>query len=559
MNKHKAFTWSKRTHIMINSELKNSLLKEHSRDKKLSFLGFFLVIGFLILFTILIIIFAFEHTAKVTEEISQSFTQTANNGASGFFYRTVTPVAFGLTLLYPLFIFLKLKKRPQKINKLMALIDQGEIATSITQRTVYKITIPFLKINFKLAPVEYVTIHLQDSTSYDLPIPLQLVPELKNALSGIDKVKSDSLWHELYINTDVNTTSIETPLKTLEEYDNFISNELDAEINHIDKNQNSARKLFKKYSLLSAIIIVAIGSILFFSMFKNGSLDTNVILIIAVTIGAISSFFYLRHFITSKQLKLLSQGGDFKTSILKRTVEFINPKFLYILHGHISLPELMEMGLLEKKQYILEGNDQIIGQHQGVPFQISDLEVQYKRNLTRENETPDEVFYGQAFVAKFNKDFKSDIYVIARRNSKQNKSDATLKKLVKAVTNGNADTKSYLRTSDFGDKIILEDPEFIKQFHVYCDDPVEARYILTTAMMGRIKTLANKSEGSLFMSFRNDKISILNNSGKNNFEPGMFTSFSENQHSILKGFYQDLCDQLSIIEDLKLNINIWTK
>ena len=37
---------------------------------------------------------------------------------------------------------------------------------------------------------------------------------------------------------------------------------------------------------------------------------------------------------------------------------------------------------------------------------------------------------------------------------------------------------------NFGSKVTLEDPEFMKYFKVCCDDQIAARYALSTSMMG---------------------------------------------------------------------------
>ncbi|WP_018675347.1 DUF3137 domain-containing protein [Riemerella columbina] len=60
--------------------------------------------------------------------------------------------------------------------------------------------------------------------------------------------------------------------------------------------------------------------------------------------------------------------------------------------------------------------------------------------------------------------------------------------------------------------------------------------------------------GKYFTSFRKNRISIANYSSKNNFEVSMFKSIKDN---MVAEFYDELRQQLQIIDDLKLNINIW--
>ena len=169
---------------------------------------------------------------------------------------------------------------------------------------------------------------------------------------------------------------------------------------------------------------------------------------------------------------------------------------------------------------------------------MCDLSAQRTRNFSSEKDGPDQVFYGQAFIAKFNKSFKDEVFIIPRKK----KSFFNL-----------SDTSLHL--SSFGSKVTLEDPEFMKMFDVYSDNQVEARYILSTSMMQRIKDMVSKTEGEFYLSFRNNRISVLNNSWANRFEVSLFKSLTKDEQIIR--FYEELCEQLHIIDDLKLNENIW--
>jgi len=94
-------------------------------------------------------------------------------------------------------------------------------------------------------------------------------------------------------------------------------------------------------------------------------------------------------------------------------------------------------------------------------------------------------------------------------------------------------------------------------FNVYGEDQIEARYILTPALMERIKQLSLRTKGQYYIAFSDNRITVANNSGKNNFEIKQSKSITKDDNKMLVEFYQDLCDQFAIIDDLKLNIKIW--
>jgi hypothetical protein len=209
--------------------------------------------------------------------------------------------------------------------------------------------------------------------------------------------------------------------------------------------------------------------------------------------------------------------------------------------GHIGLPEFMESNLFVQKNYDIKGNDQISGFHNGVPFIMCELWVSYKGNFTEEKEAADGVFAGQFFVARFNKRFTSTVYVKPRLGFKNSWS--------------NNNINDY--TQPAGEKVRLEDPEFMDMFDVYSDDQIDARYILTPSLMERIKELAMRTKGQYHIAFHNNKITVLNNNQSSNFGVGYFESLTKDGNKLFIDFFNNIIDEFAIIDDLKLNIRIW--
>lgn len=518
---------------MTTSELKEILYQEHKRDLRLTFIGHFLVFLIALVVLALTYLYALDLAMNYFQGIADFM-----NGKNALITKILTALVPFIMIGYFVVQWMRILKRPKQIEAFVTKIEEGKIAENISEYTIYKIIIPLVKIKLNLCPVNMAQVQFsRELKMFKLPIPSWAMPDLKTLLSGVDAADANKLWHELY---DGETTENEaiTPLKPLSTFDTFVKTELSNDLQEIDKKRG---KFKFNYLYAIAMAVVFVGGFLYFQLgMASGkfNLDTTTIMIgfgiVSVLMMGISML------MQRKKPQQMDEGHDlqFKTKVFKRMVEFINPNFKYIMHGHIGLAEFLEMGFFENKHYDLGGNDQIIGKHSGVPFQLCDLSASRTRNFSNEKDAPDEVFFGQVFIAKFNKEFKNDVYLIPKRLERFFNTD---------------DTSLHLEY--LGEKVQLEDPEFMKLFNVYAQDQVEARYILSTNLMERIKGLIKSKKDNYLISFRNNRISMANHSKKNNFEVSMFKSITKNNQ--VQEFYEELCNQLKIIDDLKLNINIW--
>jgi hypothetical protein len=105
-------------------------------------------------------------------------------------------------------------------------------------------------------------------------------------------------------------------------------------------------------------------------------------------------------------------------------------------------------------------------------------------------------------------------------------------------------------------RVTLENPAFDQKFTVYASDEVEARYILTPAMMERILALQSRTEKHVHLAFKGNRAYLGVNYGRALFEPGIAASTSvEAIHEMAAHFA--LAD--GIVHELDLNTRIWTK
>ena len=104
--------------------------------------------------------------------------------------------------------------------------------------------------------------------------------------------------------------------------------------------------------------------------------------------------------------------------------------------------------------------------------------------------------------------------------------------------------------------VSLENPEFEKEFKVYATDELEARYILTPAMMERLLALRRQAEHPVFLGFKNNQAHIGVHYGRALFEPGIASSTSLESLEEMAGHF---AFAEFVVRELDLNTRIWTK
>lgn len=521
---------------MNNSELKIALLKMHTRDKRLTYINYILIA----LVILVVLVFLGEILLKSVLQVDALYP------------KIVLAIAVLMYLGYAIYRIVSLNKRAKDIDELFNYINNGAKATNVIESKAYKIIIPLGKSSINLYPIDYLSISLDKNPmkAYSLPVHANIASELKKAVSGVDTKDLRQTLTDIYSNNELKYDDNEkTPLKTQEEFKTFLNTELSGEVGKVEENRKQSRKTMVMLTAASIAVAVGFMGYMYFNAFTNPTNFTaeKIYIPMLVIFGAFYVFYFI--FIRPRQMEAFKKGAtltnapdyDFKTKVFEKMIKFVSPNAQYAMHGHISPEEFRESGLFRAKRYDITGNDLIIGRHNGVPFQFCDLTVSVEKRITKENDDPDYAFYGQYFVARFNKSFSSPVYLIPKKG-------------VKGFFSGN-EIDIYTEVS--GEKIMLEDPEFMKMFQVYGEDQIEARYILTTSLMERIKQLAIRTKGQFYISFFNNKITVANNSGKNNFELKQSKSITKNDNQLLLDFYQDLCDQFALIDELKLNVKIW--
>lgn len=139
-------------------------------------------------------------------------------------------------------------------------------------------------------------------------------------------------------------------------------------------------------------------------------------------------------------------------------------------------------------------------------------------------------FKGLLVEIDMNKDFEGHTFILEKNNVKDNLT---------------VDKGKY-------QEVNLEDVEFSNEYNVYSQNQIEARYILTTAFMERLKKIKETFKAKYVrVSFKDKKIVILIHTGRDMFNLGNF--LSDIGEKTFVQCFEEICSVLDLVEELKLN------
>lgn len=303
------------------------------------------------------------------------------------------------------------------------------------------------------------------------------------------------------------------------EFNNEIQQQL-AEIE--DKKQISQKKIRSVWFTFGIVFIFC--AILYFSLPSIGSYFIGIAiisLIVVIIIHVKNAYSYRKHF---------------KNLVLSPMLNSDDSGIQYSPKNHITYSEFSNSNIFKQSADRFKGEDLFFGKREKTAYKFSEIHAEYKTTTTDSNgntrTTYHTIFKGIFMIADFNKKLTTTTRVIQAR-------DGFFEKLF-----------------SWGKKVTLENPDFEKKFNTYSDNQVEARYILTPAMMEKIMELSDRFKVKIDLSFKRENVYIALHSHKNHFE---LNSKQEINAQQVEQIYKEIESCISIIEILDLNTRIWTK
>ncbi|MGE0634981.1 MAG: DUF3137 domain-containing protein [Bacteroidia bacterium] len=249
-----------------------------------------------------------------------------------------------------------------------------------------------------------------------------------------------------------------------------------------------------------------------------------------------AAVYFLGYYPKEKRYK-----NEFKDKVFHRIIQAVNPNLVYNKSHYISKEKFFESKIFTNRADHYSGEDLISGTVDKTEIIFSELKAEEKRNSGKHTHYVT-FFKGLFMIADFHKNFHGHTIVLPDTAEK------VFGFLGKKLQNWN-----FTR-----DEVVhMENAEFEKEFVVYSNDQVEARYILSTSMIQRILDLKKKYNTNVYLSFINSKVFVAMQNNNNLFEPKFKESITNSDY--IRTFYSELCDCLSIVDDLNLNTRIWSK
>ena len=278
--------------------------------------------------------------------------------------------------------------------------------------------------------------------------------------------------------------------------------------------------------LIAVILIIAIGRLFHGSGTSYFQILVGVLAFIAFSV-------------VSKQYR-----QNFKNKIVQKITAFVDENLVYSPEAYVSHDEFTNSAIFQKNCNRFTGEDHFKGTIGKTAIEFSEVvgkHVTSSGSGSNRKEHQSLIFNGIFFVADFNKYFNGHTVVLP---------DTAERMFGKFGQN-------LQSMSNRGELIKLEDPDFEKEFCVYSDDQVEARYILSPSLMKRIVDFKRKWNTKVYLSFRDSKVYIAIKMNKNLFETRLFKSIVD--YTFIEENIRFLILLTGIVEDLNLNTRIWTK
>lgn len=294
----------------------------------------------------------------------------------------------------------------------------------------------------------------------------------------------------------------------------------------------------EREKLKSKIVNIAIGytaivAVLTFAFFRNMPLDFYIFVAIAyIAIGGGIYKFLIKDY-----------TFQFKNAIIEPLIQEIDKKLSYMPNAHVAQENFTRARMFTTKPDRFRGNDYIRGKIDGISIELSDLHAEKKHKDSKGRTSWSTIFQGLFIVCEFNKHFKSQTVVLP--DSAQNAFGSFIGNWLQA----NNISRNEL--------VKMDNPEFEKEFVVYSNDQIEARYILTHTLMDKLLHFRKKSQHPLYISFIGGKIYMAIEYNKDLFEPSVFHSLLK--YKIAMEYIQTLHLALGIVQELQLNQKLWSK
>jgi hypothetical protein len=319
----------------------------------------------------------------------------------------------------------------------------------------------------------------------------------------------------------------------------FYNKELSPQIKAMDELYRAFAEKKRRRIILSVIIALLSTIVLVFAIFHVGKVDPELAFGIgfpAFIIGSVA--FKIRLNVHHNKKALFKKiRYHYKRNVVGKYCQEYFDHFSYLPHQHVGKARLFESLLYNKNTDVKGGEDFFRFYIDNIMIQFSEVAISYHRNSTPIN---------HFFVSvEFNKPFKVRTVVIPETKRK-------FKKGIEAnsLLFGYRDKIRNLQLVE------LEPSEFEDNFVVYSDSQIEARYLLSPALMQKLVKYVKDKSWKIYLSFYDNRLYFRFDAIERFFEPDYHSeSFGSLSH--VRRDLSIIWDIIDVIDVLNLERSIW--
>ena len=288
-----------------------------------------------------------------------------------------------------------------------------------------------------------------------------------------------------------------------------------------------------KYLQKIAITLFVLTSIVLFFVKDYIFNSPNIFIVILMGAFGIFGFIY--------KIEMSGFSSIFKDQLIEKLVCFVDNDLKYSKNNHIREYEYRSSLLFPQSIDRFRGDDYVSGKIDGVDMKFSEIHSEVKKKTDKGKIYWQTVFRGLLFVADFNKNFHGKTVVLPDNSEKFFGSFSHF----------------FQAFSSRGELVKMDSIEFEKEFVIYSDDQIEARYILSHSLMQRILEYKKLVGRNIYISFTKSKIYVAIGFNTKLFEPKIYkkiTNFEE-----VSFYFKVISMTVDIIRYLNLDKKIWSK
>lgn len=271
--------------------------------------------------------------------------------------------------------------------------------------------------------------------------------------------------------------------------------------------QKACARVFNRYYYLS---IAAFFAVLFVLVFLNG-VETDTPLI---EIAEFSSVLILFHIFWIFLMHCASQESEaeiryykfYKEIFVRAVINDIDAGLKYDPYTGMQEEEFQKFRIYRKSR--IKSEDRIAGVYCGIKFSLSEVHSNGRFYMKTDNPLIAAIMLIKIFYDNY-MDFDGNVLIC---------------ELAKKTSGKTIVVSRELNAKILGEKEMMDDVNFMRDFRVFADDKVEARYLLTPAFMERLREINRETSGEFSLSavFMDERLYLFLNGAPDLFETTLF-------------------------------------